>query len=41
MLQSLIPYLKQNGFVLASLEDVSCWLWGKHTWDIIPNRTQN
>jgi peptidoglycan/xylan/chitin deacetylase (PgdA/CDA1 family) len=41
MLQTLIPYLKQNGFVLANLEDVSCWMWGKHTWDIIPNRTQN
>jgi peptidoglycan/xylan/chitin deacetylase (PgdA/CDA1 family) len=41
MLKTLIPYLKQNGFVLANLEDVSCWMWGKHTWDIIPNRTQN
>jgi peptidoglycan/xylan/chitin deacetylase (PgdA/CDA1 family) len=41
MLPMLIPYLQQNGFVLGTLEDVSCWLWGKHTWDIIPNRTQN
>jgi peptidoglycan/xylan/chitin deacetylase (PgdA/CDA1 family) len=41
MLPMLIPYLQQNGFVLGTLEDVSCWKWGKHTWDIIPNRTQN
>ncbi len=41
MLPMLIPYLQQNGFVLGNLEDVSCWLWGKHTWEIIPNRTQN
>jgi peptidoglycan/xylan/chitin deacetylase (PgdA/CDA1 family) len=41
MLPMLIPWLQQQGYVLANLEDVSCWLWGKHTWDIIPNRTQN
>jgi hypothetical protein len=41
MLPMLIPWLKKNGYVLGNLEDVSCWLWGKHTWEIIPNRSQN
>jgi hypothetical protein len=41
MLQTLIPYLQKNKFVLANLEDVSCWMWGKHTWEIIPGRTEN
>jgi peptidoglycan/xylan/chitin deacetylase (PgdA/CDA1 family) len=41
MLPMLIPYLQQHGFVLGTLEDVSCWLWGKHTWEIIPGRMPN
>jgi peptidoglycan/xylan/chitin deacetylase (PgdA/CDA1 family) len=41
MLPMLVNYLQQKGFVLGTLEDVSCWMFGKHTWDIIPNRTQN
>jgi len=40
-LQMLIPYLKQNGFQLASVEDVICWRFGKHSWQIIPNRGPN
>jgi peptidoglycan/xylan/chitin deacetylase (PgdA/CDA1 family) len=41
MLAMLIPYLKQNGFVLGSVEDVLCWRFGKHSWEIIPNRSPN
>jgi peptidoglycan/xylan/chitin deacetylase (PgdA/CDA1 family) len=41
MLPMLIPYLQQNGFVLGDVEDVVCWMYGKHSWDIIPNRTSN
>jgi len=41
MLQMLIPYLKLNGFQLASVEDVICWRFGKHSWQIIPNRVPN
>jgi hypothetical protein len=41
MLPILIPYLKQNGFVLGTVEDVVCWMFGKHTWQIIPSRSPN
>jgi hypothetical protein len=41
MLPILIPYLKQNGFVLGTVEDVVCWMFGRHTWQIIPGRSSN
>jgi peptidoglycan/xylan/chitin deacetylase (PgdA/CDA1 family) len=41
MFPLLIPYLQQNGFKLATVEDVICWRFGKHSWDIIPNKTPN
>jgi peptidoglycan/xylan/chitin deacetylase (PgdA/CDA1 family) len=41
MLPQLIPYLQQNGFKLATVEDVICWRFGKHSWEIIPNKTPN
>jgi peptidoglycan/xylan/chitin deacetylase (PgdA/CDA1 family) len=41
MLPLLLAYLKGNGFVLGNLEDVSCWMFGKHTWEIIPGRMPN
>jgi peptidoglycan/xylan/chitin deacetylase (PgdA/CDA1 family) len=41
MLPLLIPYLRQNGFQLATVEDVICWRFGKHSWEIIPNKVPN
>jgi peptidoglycan/xylan/chitin deacetylase (PgdA/CDA1 family) len=41
MLPLLIPYLKQNGFRLGTVEDVLCWRFGKHSWQIIPGRIAN
>ncbi len=41
MLPGLIQYLQQNGFALATVEDVMCWRFGKHSWEIIPNKTPN
>jgi peptidoglycan/xylan/chitin deacetylase (PgdA/CDA1 family) len=41
MLPMLIPYLQQNGFVLGNVEDVVCWMFGKHSWQIIPGKTAN
>jgi peptidoglycan/xylan/chitin deacetylase (PgdA/CDA1 family) len=41
MLPQLIPYLQQNGFKLATVEDAICWRFGKHSWEIIPNKTPN
>jgi len=41
MLPMLLPYLQQNGFVLGRVEDVVCWMFGKHSWDIIPGRVPN
>jgi peptidoglycan/xylan/chitin deacetylase (PgdA/CDA1 family) len=41
MLPMLVPYLQANGFVLGTVEDVVCWMFGKHTWEIIPGRAKN
>jgi peptidoglycan/xylan/chitin deacetylase (PgdA/CDA1 family) len=41
MLPMLIPYLRGNGFRLGTVEDVVCWRFGKHSWEIIPNRLPN
>jgi peptidoglycan/xylan/chitin deacetylase (PgdA/CDA1 family) len=41
MLPMLLPYLQENGFVLGTVEDVVCWMFGKHTWEIIPGRVEN
>jgi peptidoglycan/xylan/chitin deacetylase (PgdA/CDA1 family) len=41
MLPMLIPYLRQSGFKLATVEDVLCWRFGKHSWEIIPNKVPN
>jgi peptidoglycan/xylan/chitin deacetylase (PgdA/CDA1 family) len=41
MLPLLIPYLQKNGFQLATVEDVICWRFGKHSWEIIPNKVAN
>jgi peptidoglycan/xylan/chitin deacetylase (PgdA/CDA1 family) len=41
MLPLLIQYLQQNGFQLATVEDVLCWEFGKHSWEIIPNKKPN
>jgi peptidoglycan/xylan/chitin deacetylase (PgdA/CDA1 family) len=41
MLPKLVLYLRQNGFQLATVEDVICWRFGKHSWEIIPNKTAN
>ena len=41
MLGKLIPYLQQNGFRLGTVEDVVCWRFGKHSWEIIPGRQPN
>jgi peptidoglycan/xylan/chitin deacetylase (PgdA/CDA1 family) len=41
MLPMLIPYLQDNGFVLGNVEDVVCWMFGKHSWEIIPGKTAN
>ncbi len=41
MLPMLIPYLQQNGFVLATVEDVVCWMFGKHSWEVIPGKSPN
>jgi hypothetical protein len=41
ILPMLIPYLQRHGFVLGTVEDVVCWMFGKHTWQIIPGRSAN
>jgi peptidoglycan/xylan/chitin deacetylase (PgdA/CDA1 family) len=41
MLPLLITYLQQNGFQLATVEDVICWRFGKHSWQLIPNKLPN
>jgi peptidoglycan/xylan/chitin deacetylase (PgdA/CDA1 family) len=41
MLPMLIMYLQQKGFQLATVEDVICWRFGKHSWQIIPGRMPN
>jgi peptidoglycan/xylan/chitin deacetylase (PgdA/CDA1 family) len=41
MLALLIPYLQKNGFKLGTVEDVICWRFGKHSWEIIPSRSPN
>jgi peptidoglycan/xylan/chitin deacetylase (PgdA/CDA1 family) len=41
MLPMLIPYLQQNGFVLGTVEDVVCWMFGKHSWQVIPDKQPN
>jgi peptidoglycan/xylan/chitin deacetylase (PgdA/CDA1 family) len=40
-LPMLVDYLKKNGFKLGSAEDVICWKFGKHSWEIIPGRMPN
>jgi peptidoglycan/xylan/chitin deacetylase (PgdA/CDA1 family) len=41
MLPLLIPYLRHNGFRLGTVEDVICWRFGKHSWQLIPGRSPN
>jgi peptidoglycan/xylan/chitin deacetylase (PgdA/CDA1 family) len=41
MLPQLVTYLQGHGFKLATVEDVICWRFGKHSWEIIPNKTPN
>jgi peptidoglycan/xylan/chitin deacetylase (PgdA/CDA1 family) len=39
MLPLLIPYLQTNHFKLGSVEDVICWKYGKHSWEIVQQVT--
>jgi peptidoglycan/xylan/chitin deacetylase (PgdA/CDA1 family) len=41
MLPLLIAYLRGAGFRLGTVEDVICWRFGKHSWDLVPDRMPN
>jgi peptidoglycan/xylan/chitin deacetylase (PgdA/CDA1 family) len=41
MLPLLIAYLRGAGFRLGTVEDVICWRFGKHSWELIPDRMPN
>jgi peptidoglycan/xylan/chitin deacetylase (PgdA/CDA1 family) len=40
MLPMLLTYLKNNGYQFATVEDVICWKFGMHSWEIV-NKTNN
>jgi hypothetical protein len=35
LLDPVNGYIVKNGFRLGSIEDVICWKYGMHSWDIV------
>jgi peptidoglycan/xylan/chitin deacetylase (PgdA/CDA1 family) len=39
MLPKLVPYLQSSKFRIGTVEDVICWKYGKHSWEIVQDLT--